>query len=65
MSVALRLHLSVKGSLAASLVASLWAPSKMPSGVIVGALAGALVETPTLRVHPVGQERWELSPSTS
>jgi len=56
---------SVKGSLAASLAASSWAASKMPSGEVVGALAGALVETPTLRVHPVGQEGWEFSPSTS
>ena len=56
---------SVKGSFAAPLAASSWAPSKMPSGEVVGALAGALVEAPALRVHPVGQEGWELSPSTS
>lgn len=55
----------VEGSLAASLAASPWAPSKVPPGEVLRALAKALVESPTLRVHAVGQEGWELSSTTS
>lgn len=55
----------VEGSLAASLAASPWAPSKMPPRKVVGPLSGTLVEAPTLRVHAVGQEGWELASTTS
>lgn len=55
----------VEGSLAASLAASPWAPSKMPPRKVVRALNGALVEAPTLRVHAVGEEGWELASTTS
>lgn len=55
----------VEGSLAASLPASPWAPSKVPPGKVVGPLNGTLVEAPTLRVHAVGQEGWELASTTS
>lgn len=55
----------VKGSLAASLAASPWAPSKVPPGEVLRALAKALVVAPTLRVHAVGQEGWELASTTS
>lgn len=55
----------VEGSLAASLAASPWAPSKMPPRKVVRPLSGTLVEAPTLRVHAVGQEGWELASTTS
>lgn len=54
----------VEGSLAASLAASPWAPSKMPPRKVVRPLSRTL-EAPTLRVHAVGQEGWELSSTTS
>lgn len=55
----------VEGSLAASLPASPWAPSKVPPWKVVGSLNGTLVEAPTLGVHAVGQEGWELASTTS
>lgn len=55
----------VEGSLAASLAASPWAPSKVPPRKVVRPLNGTLMEAPTLRVHAVGQEGWELASTTS
>lgn len=55
----------VERSLAASLTAGPWAPAKMPPRKVVRALIGTLMETPTLRVHAVGQEGWELASTTS
>lgn len=55
----------VKGSLAASLTASPRAPSKMPPREVVRPLNGTLMEAPTLRVHAVGKEGWELASTTS
>ena len=55
----------VEGSLAASLAAGPWAPSKMPPGKVVRPLIGTLMEAPTLWVHAVGQEGWELASTTS
>lgn len=55
----------VKGSLAAPLAAGPWAPSKVPPREVVRPLDGAVVERPALGVHAVGQERWELSSTTS
>lgn len=55
----------VKGSLAAPLAAGPRAPSKVPPGEVVRPLDGSLVERPTLGVHAVGQEGWELASTTS